>query len=325
MKHKLLLSIGTLFAVLFCAAAEPAPVFQKKTREVLPAAARFRESAPLSWEILDGSGAKLGMLHQERIADNERQQGFGGTVEIAIVTRPDGKIAGVLVGKNQETPGFLNRVVNSGFLEKWNGMSLQDAAETTVDTVTSATYSSGAIAHGVKTLAADLADGPAPAAAKPGADQKALEAETARLERKIATSSLILSRGTLRLNQWQNRRAEELELREILALQGRDAAKKFADQHRMTLPARPPQKGSPVGAAAAAYRRSRQDSDLRELRAEIAKELDSRIAALLRQNAENAKAVLAAQQRLDDIAKELGRETPWSRFFRPKNGSKQKK
>ena len=322
MKRKLLLSIGTLFAVLCCAAAEPADVFRKGTKELMPAAAKFREAATGSWEILDASGARLGMLHQERIADNERQQGFGGTIEIALVTGSDGKIAGVLIGKNQETPGFLNRVIGSGFLEKWNGMTMREAAEAAVDTVTSATYSSGAIAHGVKTLAAALADGDKPATGEKPAATKTHDAEIAQLERKIATSSLILSRGTLRLNQWQTRRAEELELREILALQGRDAARNFADRHQMLVPARPPQKGSPVAAAAAAYRRSRQDSDLQKLRAEIAKELDSRIAALLRQNAENAKALLAAQQRLDDIAKELGRETPWSRFFRPKGGKK---
>ena len=321
MKRKLLLSIGTLFAVLCCAAAEPADVFRKGTKELMPAAAKFREAATGSWEILDASGARLGMLHQERIADNERQQGFGGTIEIALVTGSDGKIAGVLIGKNQETPGFLNRVIGSGFLEKWNGMTMREAAEAAVDTVTSATYSSGAIAHGVKTLAAALADGDKPATGEKPAATKTHDAEIAQLERKIATSSLILSRGTLRLNQWQTRRAEELELREILALQGRDAARKFADQHRMMVPARVPKKDSPI-AAATAYRRSGKDSDLQKLRAEIAQELDARIAALLRQNAENAKALLAAQQRLDDIAKELGRETPWSRFFRPKGGKK---
>ena len=310
MKHKLLLSIGTLFAVLFCAAADPAPVFQKKTRELLPAAARFRESAPLSWEILDGSGAKLGMLHQERIADNERQQGFGGTIEIALVTGGDGKIAGVLVGKNQETPGFLNRVVNSGFLEKWNGMSMQDAAETTVDTVTSATYSSGAIAHGVKTLAADLADeaakAPAAEAKKPAVKPAAPSPETRAIEARIAESSRLLALGSRLLAQWHNRRAEELELREILLRQGRDAAQKFADAREMTVSdhaATAARRDPALAAALAACRKSGSEADRQALRKAIAAELDRRITALIAQNAEHAQIILDARQRLRERKK----------------------
>lgn len=309
MKDKLLLSIGTLFAVLICAAAEPADVFRKGVKELMPAAARFRESAPLSWEVLDGSGAKLGMLHQERIADSERKRGFGGTVEIALVTAPDGKIAGVLVGKNQETPGFLKRVVNAGFLMKWNGMTMRDAAEARVDAVTSATYSSGAIAHGVKTLAATLAaDAKAAPAdgAKIAAKATTASPETQALEAKIAESERILARGSLLLAQWHNRRAEELELREILLLRGRDAAKKFADARRMTVSdhaATAAKRDPALAAALAACRKSGSDADRQALRKAIAAELDRRITALIAQNAEHAGILLDARQRLREIPK----------------------
>ena len=332
MKRKLLLSGGALFAVLCCIAAEPADVFRKGTKELMPAAAKFREAAPLSWEILDRSGAKLGTLHQERIGDSERQQGFGGPVEIAIVAGRDGKVAGVLVGKNQETPGFLNRVVSAGFLEKWNGMTMQEAAEAVVDTVTSATYSSGAIAHGVKTLAAELADDK-PAAGKsngksaPAPADKALEAEAARLARSIAASTRLLCRGTLLFDQWRNRRAEELELREILLLKGRDAGRKFAAEHKLAAAGRaaaPPAKGTPLAAALAAYRASGKEADLQKLRAEIARELDFRTAALLRQNAEHAEIILVARKQLIEIAGKLGRKTPWSQGDSLPDGKKKK-
>ena len=39
------------------------------------------------------------------------------------------------------------------FFERWNGMTLEEAAERQVDAVTRATYSSDAIIHGVRRLA----------------------------------------------------------------------------------------------------------------------------------------------------------------------------
>lgn len=306
MKHlSLLLALG---AAAFCPAAEPETVFRELAREVLPAAAQFREKGPLSWEIRDNSGAAVGMLHQERIGDDRRQQGFGGTVEIALVVGGDGRIAAVLVGRNRETPAFLDRVVGAGFLKKWNGMTMKEAADAQVDSVTSATYTSSAIAHGVKTLAAALADEAAPANAEksPSSGRRALEAEAAALERDIGKSCRILSLGTLLLDQWHNRRAEELELREILLLQGREAAEKFAATRRMTVSdhaALTAKRGTPLAAALAACRASATEENRQRLRKEIAAELDERIAALIEQNREHAQAILAAQKRLGDIRK----------------------
>ena len=131
-------------------------LFHKQVREKMPALASFHQTGSRSWELLDKEGKKLGTLHLENIDDSQRKEGYAGTIEVALVVNEKDEIAGVLIGKNQETPRFLKRVQASGFLEKWNGMTLRKASENDMDTVSRATYSSSAIAYGVKNLAASL-------------------------------------------------------------------------------------------------------------------------------------------------------------------------
>ena len=147
-----------LLSAVFCFSADDAAeetVFHKQVRETMSASG-FRRKGSHVWEILDKNGAKAGTLYLETVDDSRRKMGFGGTIEIAIVVNGKDEICGILIGRNQETPRFLKRVKAAGFLEKWNGMTLKKAAETDMDTVTRATYSSSAIAFGVKQLAASL-------------------------------------------------------------------------------------------------------------------------------------------------------------------------
>jgi len=307
---------GMLLGALVCAAGS-AEDFQAKVRAAMPEAAKFVRRGSAAWEIQNASGKKLGMLHLESIDDGERKMGFGGTIEVALTLNDKDEISGVLIGRNQETPAFLNRVSAAGFLQKWNGMTLKQAAAAEVDAVTGATYSSAAIAFGVKKLAASLL-GETPQKA-PEAERKELLAEAAQLENKIAMSSYILARSTILMNQRMNRRPEELQLREVFVLQGKEAAEKFAAEHDLAISAHMTMPGrgeTPLVKAVAAYRKSGSDADLAAVRREIAGELDAAVAGLLPHNVEHAKAVLAAQKRLDAVYRKLGRNSPLERFFR---------
>ena len=136
--------------------ADEETIFHKQVREKMPELVSFVRKGSRSWDLLDKDGKKLGSLHLENIDDAQRKKGYKGPIEVAIVLNANREICGILVGKNQETPAFLKRVQAAKFLEKWNGMTLQKAAETDMDTVSRATYSSSAIAYGVKQLAASL-------------------------------------------------------------------------------------------------------------------------------------------------------------------------
>ena len=158
MKKSTFILIETLNLLsAFClAAGDEETLFHKQVREKMPGLASFSRKGSRSWDILDKDGKKLGSLHLENIDDSQRKKGYKGTIEVAIVLNEKEEICGVLVGKNQETPAFLKRVQAAGFLEKWNGMTLKKAAETDMDIVSRATFSSSAIAFGVKQLAASL-------------------------------------------------------------------------------------------------------------------------------------------------------------------------
>jgi len=109
---------------------------------------------PGVYAVRDASGNPQGTLYVETIGDNERQKGYAGTIEVAILADNQNRVAGVLIGRNHETPNYLNRVRKSGFLKSWNKLKLEEVPGKQVDTVTRATYSSGAILSGVRKLAA---------------------------------------------------------------------------------------------------------------------------------------------------------------------------
>ena len=77
--------------------------------------------------------------------DETSVAGFGGNLRVVVGISPEGKIAGVELGENYESRGFIERVRNEGFFEKWNGLSVEEAAKADVDTVSGATMSTTAI------------------------------------------------------------------------------------------------------------------------------------------------------------------------------------
>lgn len=74
--------------------------------------------------------------------------GYNGPTPLNIYIKDD-KIQKVEALPNQETPGFFQRVQNE-LLDKWNGMTVKQAASSNVDAVTGATYSSNAVKENVK-------------------------------------------------------------------------------------------------------------------------------------------------------------------------------
>lgn len=76
--------------------------------------------------------------------------GFNGPTPLQIALDNDGKIIEVRVLKNNETPNFLNHVINAGFLESWNGLTVEEALNKEVDAVSGATYSSNGIQRSLK-------------------------------------------------------------------------------------------------------------------------------------------------------------------------------
>ena len=80
-------------------------------------------------------------------------KGYAGETPLMIALNPKQEIITVVMLDNQETPGFLQKVVNAGLLKSWDGMKPAKACKKKVDTVSGATYSSRSI---IETLKAAL-------------------------------------------------------------------------------------------------------------------------------------------------------------------------
>ena len=121
-------------------------------KTALPRFASFGEKTGRKVELLSSDGDRIGLLYLAPAGKYARTEGFNGYVDVAVILSPDGKVAGVAVGKNGETPRWLERVRKAGFLTRWNGHTVGEAAKLQVDAVTRATYSSTAIRDEVKAI-----------------------------------------------------------------------------------------------------------------------------------------------------------------------------
>ena len=96
------------------------------------------------YNVLDASKKLLGRVVYAK-PDGTTVGGFGGNLRVVVGISPEGKIAGVELGENYESYGFIERVRSEGFFKKWNGLSVEEAAKADVDTISGATMSTTAI------------------------------------------------------------------------------------------------------------------------------------------------------------------------------------
>ena len=76
--------------------------------------------------------------------------GYVGPTPVEITVR-DGIIQKIKTLPNRETPEFLGAVRNSDLLESLDGKTLREAADTHLDAVSGATFTSSAIIHNIQT------------------------------------------------------------------------------------------------------------------------------------------------------------------------------
>jgi FMN-binding domain. len=96
------------------------------------------------FNVSESSGKMLGRVLYTK-PDETSVAGFGGKLRVVVGISPEGKIAGIELGENYESYGFIERVRGEGFFKKWNGLSVEEAAKADVDTVSGATMSTTAV------------------------------------------------------------------------------------------------------------------------------------------------------------------------------------
>ena len=114
-----------------------------------PKAAYVELTETSTYAVKDKKGNIIGtVLLSSPYSDNIK--GFNGPTPLQIALDEKGKILEVRVLNNNETPSFLNKVINAGFLNSWNGLTVKEALDKNVDAVSGATYSSNGIQQSLK-------------------------------------------------------------------------------------------------------------------------------------------------------------------------------
>ncbi len=96
------------------------------------------------FDVFDSAKNQIGRVLYAK-PDETSVAGFGGKLRVVVGLDKSGKIAGIELGENYESRGFIERVRNEGFFEKWNSLTIEEAAKADVDTVSGATMSTTAI------------------------------------------------------------------------------------------------------------------------------------------------------------------------------------
>ena len=119
-------------------------------QNAFPQAAYVELTETSTYVVKNNKGKVIGtVLLSSPYSDNIK--GFNGPTPLQIVLDGNGKIIEVRVLDNDETPSFLNRVINAGFMDSWNGLTIEEAINKEVDAVSGATYSSNGIKNSLKT------------------------------------------------------------------------------------------------------------------------------------------------------------------------------
>ena len=114
-----------------------------------PKAAYVELTETATYAVKDNKGKVIGrVLLSSPYSDDIK--GFNGPTPLQIALDEKGKIIEVRVLNNNETPSFLNKVINAGFLNSWNGLTAKEAMNKEVDAVSGATYSSNGIQQSLK-------------------------------------------------------------------------------------------------------------------------------------------------------------------------------
>ena len=116
--------------------------------EAFPAAKSVKKEK--KWTVVyDAKSKVLGYAVYSKPA-SDGIKGFNGETPVMIALDANKKIVSVTLLDNNETPGYVSRVIEAGLLKSWNDMKADKALKKKVDTVTGATFSSKSIIETVQ-------------------------------------------------------------------------------------------------------------------------------------------------------------------------------
>ncbi len=82
--------------------------------------------------------------------------GYNSITPLTIFLDENDRISEVEICENRETRGYLNKVINSGYLDLWDGLTPKEASTYNVDAVSGCTFTSIAVAQSLQIRMQDL-------------------------------------------------------------------------------------------------------------------------------------------------------------------------
>lgn len=126
----------------------PAVVSVEQVMDVLPEAASVVYADTALYKVLNTNNEQIGTILLSEPYSKTR--GFAGPTPLQIVADSENRIISVELFENRETPGYVNFVKKSGLFEKWNGLTVSEAAVAEVDAVSGATFTSRSVINSMK-------------------------------------------------------------------------------------------------------------------------------------------------------------------------------
>jgi len=126
---------------------------EKILTQILSGASRFEaikaaDGEAIYFKVYDQDNQLIG------IAFKASGKGYSSTVETMVGMLPDGKITGIKIISQAETPGLGSRVAQPSFCEQFKNKNVQDLEQ--VQAITGATISSRAVINSVEKKAKEV-------------------------------------------------------------------------------------------------------------------------------------------------------------------------
>lgn len=131
-------------------AGDASPAFSlDEAQQLLPGAATLLAAGVDEAAVVDASGREIGrLLHTQPLA--RHIVGYGSWLPIIIGINTEKRVTGLILQKNNETPGFVRRLEKLDFFKSWDGQIASDAIDLEVDAVSRATMTSRATIESVR-------------------------------------------------------------------------------------------------------------------------------------------------------------------------------
>ena len=116
--------------------------------DVFPDATSVKTMDTAFYQVKKGDAVMGTVLFSSPYSDSV--MGYAGATPLRIVLDENNAIKEVKLLVNDETPRFVQRVVDGGLFEAWNGMTVDQALQAPVDAVSGATYTSNGVIESLK-------------------------------------------------------------------------------------------------------------------------------------------------------------------------------